>query len=345
MSEAQFAKRPRRQRRAPSDAGAEGTTPDPREGGAGSPDEGGVEPAALRPKRKKAAPKPAPAGPGRLFGQSRAKKAAGRGRKKKPARRPWSRLWDRLRRAWRIWMLVPPAIRLVLVLALGLLLLAGSVVAYHVWRKPSEVFMPLAETFKKTPEETWAAYGGLFREFSTARVPAELLAALAQVEGAGNPVAHTYWRWTPSLNPFEIYRPASSAVGMYQMTDAAFADAQRYCIRNHAVVPADGIACKPPGLQSRLLAAHAVELTAVSLDRQTAALLGAKARGSARQVQDVAALIHLCGAGAARRFAANGFRPPPGASCGDHDPAYYVDKVNAMKERFRTIALRGRQGP
>jgi hypothetical protein len=56
-------------------------------------------------------------------------------------------------------------------------------------------------------------------------IPAELLAALAQIEGAGNPVAHTYWRWSLTWHPLEIFRPASSAVGMYQMTDGALADA------------------------------------------------------------------------------------------------------------------------
>jgi hypothetical protein len=47
----------------------------------------------------------------------------------------------------------------------------------------------------KTPSETWRQYGPLFREHSTAVITPELLAALAQVEGVGNPVARTYWRW------------------------------------------------------------------------------------------------------------------------------------------------------
>ena len=47
----------------------------------------------------------------------------------------------------------------------------------------------------RPPAETWRDYGSLFREYSTAVISPELLAALAQVEGAGNPVATTYWRW------------------------------------------------------------------------------------------------------------------------------------------------------
>ena len=55
------------------------------------------------------------------------------------------------------------------------------------------------------------------------------------MEASGNPVARTYWRWTLTLDPFEVYRPASSAVGLYQITDRTFAEARRYCIRDHAV--------------------------------------------------------------------------------------------------------------
>ena len=66
-----------------------------------------------------------------------------------------------------------------------------------------------------------------------------LLAALAQVEGSGNPIVRTYWRLAFSTEPFEIYRPASSAVGMYQITDGTFADARHYCIHEHAVASDD----------------------------------------------------------------------------------------------------------
>jgi hypothetical protein len=84
-------------------------------------------------------------------------------------------------------------------------------------RKPSEVFFPVSGSLAKAPAETWRQYGPLFVKHSTAVVTPELLAALAQVEGSGNPVARTYWRWRFSWNPFELYRPASSAVGMFQI--------------------------------------------------------------------------------------------------------------------------------
>jgi hypothetical protein len=105
--------------------------------------------------------------------------------------------------------------------------------------KPTELLSLVSGGFNKSPTETWRHYGPLFREYSTASIPPELLAALAQAEGAGNPMASTYWRWHLTWNPFAIYQPASSSVGLYQMTDAAFAEARRYCMRHHAVVEDD----------------------------------------------------------------------------------------------------------
>ena len=126
----------------------------------------------------------------------------------------------------------------------------------------------------------------------------ELLAALAQVEGAGNPVARTYWRWRLTWNLFAIYQPASSAVGMYQMTDAVFAEARRYCIRHHTVEDS----CWFSGLDTRVVPSHAIELTAVFLDRNVAAIFARRpnATASLQQKQELAAIIHLCGAASAK---------------------------------------------
>jgi hypothetical protein len=170
-----------------------------------------------------------------------------------------------------------------------------------------------------------------------------LLAALAQVEASGNPVARTYWRWSLTHHPFEIYRPASSAVGMYQITDGTFAEAQRYCIHDHAVVE-EGPWYAPRScwfnfLYARVIPSHAIELTAAYLDRRVARVLGRHpgARATLEQKQELAALIHLCGAGGAARYARAGFRLAPGQRCGDHSAAAYLAKVAAMKRRFRRI--------
>lgn len=219
--------------------------------------------------------------------------------------------------------------RLLIAAAAALALLPLLNWAYHAWRKPSELLFPLSTS--KTPAATWREYGLHFRRYSTAVITPELLAALAQVEAAGNPVATAYWRWGASWNPLELYRPASSAVGLYQMTDAAFEDARRYCIRDHAVSES----CWFNRFYTRVVPSHAVELTAVFLDRAvTNTLRAEKAAASLRQKQDLAAVIHLCGATSAAAYVRRGFRPERGQRCGTHRLDAYLAQVNDMKRRF-----------
>ncbi len=207
-------------------------------------------------------------------------------------------------------------------------------------RKPSELFFPLSGALYKTPSETWRHYGGLFREHSTEVITPELLAALAQVEGSGNPVVRTPWRWALKPEPFEVYRPASSAVGMYQITDGTFAEARRYCIHDHMVTE-DGPwhelrSCWFNALYTRVLPNHAIELTSAYLDRHVAHTLRRHGVRNAtlEQKQNLAALIHLCGAGAGARYARRGFRLAAHERCGAHDPRRYVERVRTMQAEF-----------
>ena len=255
-------------------------------------------------------------------------------------RRDWTlffvgfRSWrKRARWAWQKLNAAPSAIRIVVIAATVLAVFSATNLVYQVVRKPTEMLFPVSGAMNKMPAETWQQYAPLFREYSTATITPELLAALAQVEGAGNPVARTYWRWRLTWNPFAVYQPASSAVGMYQMTDAAFAEARQYCIRHHTVVE-DG--CWFNGLYTRVVPSHAIELTAVFLDSKVAAILARRPNGTAnqQQKQELAAIIHLCGAASAKAFARRGFHLIAGERCGDHDVATYVAQVNAMKREF-----------
>jgi len=214
----------------------------------------------------------------------------------------------------------------------------------QVVRKPSEIFLPISGSLAKAPAQTWRQYGSLFDQHSTAVITPELLAALAQVEGSGNPVARTYWRWRASWNPFEVYRPASSAVGMFQITNGTFAEAKRYCIHDHTVVETgawhDMRSCWFNVLYTRVFPNHAVEMTAALLDRTVASTLARNriASASLQQRQDLAAVIHLCGGGAGNAYARRGFRLMRGQRCGDHDARRYLTKVNALKRQFARLA-------
>ena len=217
---------------------------------------------------------------------------------------------------------------------------------YQVTRKPTELFFPVSGVLYKTPAETWDAYAPLFHKYATEGISAELLAALAQVEGSGNPVVRTYWRWSLKTNPFEVYRPASSAVGMYQITDGTFDEAKRYCIHDHVVAEEgawyDWHSCWFNGLYFRVIPSHAIELTAALLDRAVSTTLARNRiyRATPAQKQRLAALVHLCGAEEGDRYARDGFQFPADRRCGDHDARDYVARVVAMEGVFASIAAR-----
>jgi hypothetical protein len=214
---------------------------------------------------------------------------------------------------------------------------------YQVIRKPSELFFPVSGTLNKTPAETWRQYSPLFQKYSTPVISAELLAALAQIEGSGNPVVRTYWRWSFNPKPFDVYRPASSAVGMYQITDGNFAEARRYCIHDHRVVEDgpwnDWHSCWFNALYTRVVPSHAVELTSAFLDRSVSNALEhhhLKLVTLDRE-QDLAAVIHLCGAGAGDAYVRRGLRLAEGQRCGDHEVQDYLARVNNMKRVFQNL--------
>ena len=237
---------------------------------------------------------------------------------------------------------------------LSVRIVASAIVLVAMWasvnwivqtaRKPTEVFFPISGSLAKAPADTWRQYGPIFVEHSTAVITPDLLAALAQVEGSGNPVARTYWRWRFSWNPFEVYRPASSAVGMFQITDGTFAEAKHYCIHNHVVVE-DGPwtnlrSCWFNTLYTRVVPGDAVEMTAALLDRTVARTLeNDRIRtASLQQRQNLAAVIHLCGGGVGNEYARRGFRFRTGQRCGDHDPRRYLAQVNLLRRQFTQMA-------
>jgi hypothetical protein len=249
----------------------------------------------------------------------------------------------RTRRRWvRIFRSAPPGLQTVLGVGLIAALWFAANGVYQVARKPTELFFPVSGALYRTPSETWDAYGSAFERHSTAVMTPDLLAALAQVEGSGNPVVRTYWRWSLTHKPFDVYRPASSAVGMYQITDGTFEEARRYCIRDHHVLEDgpwnDFRSCWLNGLYTRVIASHSIEMTAAYLDLKVTRALGRAGRAATLgQKQDLAAVIHLCGAGAGERLARRGLRLTPGQRCGDHDVRAYVAKVNAMRRVFARL--------
>ena len=251
-----------------------------------------------------------------------------------PVRRRWLR---RLRRA-------PPAARVSIGMLFAAILALAVNGIYQVVRKPTELFFPVSGTLYKTPPETWREYAPIFRRYATRTITPELLAALAQVEGSGNPLVRTYWRWSWVPKPFELYRPASSAVGMYQITDGTFAEARHYCIHSHVLVREgawnDWRACWFNALYWRVVPSDAVELTSAYLDLKVTAILArfGVTRATTAQQHHLAAAVHLCGAGAAATYVRQGFRFSDTQRCGDQDPRAYLRRVDAMQAVFARLA-------
>lgn len=235
-------------------------------------------------------------------------------------------------------------VQFLVVTAAVLLVWVTANFVYQVIRKPSELLFPISGVLHKTPAQTWDAYGSLFRRHATDAISPEFLAALAQVEGSGNPIVRTYWRWALDADPFEMYRPASSAVGMYQITNGTFAQARRYCIHDHVVVEDgpwnDWKSCWFNSLYTRVIPTHAVELTSAYLDVRVADILRRHriVHATRQQKQDLAAMIHLCGAGAGNAYARRGLKFSANQKCGDHSAQSYVTRVNRMKRVFTRLA-------
>jgi hypothetical protein len=144
-----------------------------------------------------------------------------------------------------------------------------------------------------------------------------------------------------------MYRPASSAIGMFQITDGTFAEARRYCIHRHIVVEDgpwhDPRSCWFNALYTRVVPGHAVEMTAALLDRTVRSTLERNriVTASLQQQQDLAAVIHLCGSGAGNAYARRRFRLGRGQRCGDHDARHYLADVNGLKRQFGRLGASG----
>src|SRR5438128_1173714 len=107
-------------------------------------------------------------------------------------RRGWNVFHRRLRR-WRKrarWArrrlnAAPLVVRVTVIAAALLTVFSAANLVYQVMRKPTEMLFPVSNALNKAPAETWRQYAPLFREYSTAAITPELLAALAHFSGAG----------------------------------------------------------------------------------------------------------------------------------------------------------------
>ncbi len=228
-------------------------------------------------------------------------------------------------------------LRLLLVILISLPAING---VYQLIRKPSEIIGLFDSAFFKTPSETWRAYRDHFIEYSTEIITPTLLAAIAQKETNGNPIARTFWRFQYGAGIDKLYAPASTAVGMFQITDGTFKRFQNHCFKNGKAVSGKDL-CPFNWAYSRLFPAHATEITAAYLHKTTLSILKRFKRHSIslRKKQELAALVHLCGNRVGTRYARLGFNQKKLGMCGSHNARRYIQAVSSLERKFRKLAL------
>ena len=93
-------------------------------------------------------------------------------------------------------------------------------------------------------------------------------------------------------------------------------------------------------MYARVVPSHAIEMTSALLHRSVAGALAQHKVPAAtlRQKQDLAAVIHLCGAARGEAFARRGFVPGAGERCGTQDLRSYLLQLHELKARFGALA-------
>ena len=106
--------------------------------------------------------------------------------------------------------------KIILIILLLVAILAGVNFVYQVVRNPAALIGTFSSSLYKSSRSTWESYHRLFKRHSTRIMTPEFLAAMAQVESAGNPLVTPKWRWRLTLDITRIYAPASTSFGLYQ---------------------------------------------------------------------------------------------------------------------------------
>lgn len=204
---------------------------------------------------------------------------------------------------------------------------------FHIANNPIHVLSFFSDSMLKRPSETWQSYGSIFRAAEKGRVRGTLLAALAQVESQGNPLAAPDWQFSFSTDLTELYAPASTSFGVMQITKGTFDLILKTCKKGESD-------CPYAGLATRARVRDSVFMTSGHLNRSMEELVGAKQlkKLSESNVVKLASIIHLCGPDVARRLVRVKFNTELLPRCGSHWPSLYTRRVAELKKQFENIS-------
>jgi hypothetical protein len=202
---------------------------------------------------------------------------------------------------------------------------------YQIFLNPIHLFSFISKPFSKTPQQTWDAYSEIFQRQGDTRITPELLAAIAQVESAGNPLAAPPWQFSLSTDVAQLFAPASSAFGIMQITKGTFETMRK-------LAKEEG---RPTPVMTRLRVEDSVQLSAIHLRRSIQDLIGDRGwdKLDRRRSTHLASVIHLCGPEVGKRLIKLQYRTERLPRCGSHWPEVYSNRVWELRQYFEKNAL------
>ena len=203
----------------------------------------------------------------------------------------------------------------------------------QIYKKPTEVLSVIYEGETLRLEQNWFKYQDIFKAHSTEYVEAETLASIAQVESGGRIWASPKWQWNWTWDYQQIFAPASSALGLMQITSGHMQTVSRYCEQEGK----RNSLCEKQKWWSRLLPSHSVHLAAVYMDKTLRGMVKQMGGINNQQRVDVAAITHLCGDKKAWTFVKDNFRFQSFSYCGAHKASRYVGRVKRLHKRLKRL--------
>ena len=209
----------------------------------------------------------------------------------------------------------------------------------QIGRKPAEALGMLGLGKSRSVAETWRVFSRDFQRHATEITTPTFLAAMAQVESSGNPLATPRWRFRWTGRIWRWFAPESTSVGLFQLTDGGYERAKNFCIRKGRVVRDgpwhDWRSCWFNWAYLRISASDSIEMTSAYLHHHVVTSLAGRKTSLANQ-RRLAAVIHLCGPGRARAFIRSGFALASAGHCGRHSVRRYVETIERYDRQLQS---------
>lgn len=217
------------------------------------------------------------------------------------------------------------------------------IVSTQLIQKPAQALSLISSYFYKTPYETWVSYQSYFHKYQTLTTSPYVLAAIAQVESSGNPLATPKWEWNFKNSWHSLYAPVSSSVGLYQFTTPTFKRAGKFCVHKGEVykdIESHQIfhPCWWSKFSTRVSASSSIRAASAYLHKEVSELQSAysKKKLSLKSRARLAMVVHLCGKYKASLLLKKSSLASLGY-CGSHRVSYYIKKAERLVKKFKNL--------